>query len=81
MPSGTRAQVRGSSSLLLQGVAYGVAWGSSGDTPVPGDYDGDGKTDITVWRPGNGTWYILRSCDGGTTTTQWGTSGDEPLLY
>jgi len=39
--------------------------GSLGDTPVPGDYDGDGKTDIAVWRPDSGVWYIQKSSDGG----------------
>ena len=41
--------------------------------PPQGDSDGDGKTDIGVWRPGDGYWYILRSSDGGLTQTQWGT--------
>jgi hypothetical protein len=25
------------------------------------DFDGDGRTDLSVFRPGNGVWYLLRS--------------------
>lgn len=37
-------------------------FGLSTDKIVPADYDGDGKTDIAVFR--DGTWYIQRSTAG-----------------
>ena len=46
------------------------AFGTSGDVPLLRDYDGDGKADIAVYR--DGTWYILRSSDGGVTAVGWG---------
>ena len=74
-PSGGRETVTGTFSRSSDGAVAMTQWGSGAvnDLPVPGDYDGDGKTDIAVWRPGDGMWYILRSSDGGVTATQWGT--------
>jgi hypothetical protein len=38
------------------------------------DFDGDGSSEIAVWRPSNGRWFIW-----GTGVFLWGTSGDVPV--
>ena len=44
-----------------------------------GDFDGDGFTDSTVFRPSTGTWFTLKSLDGTVTQEQFGLSGDVPM--
>jgi hypothetical protein len=58
------------------------AWGDSGDVPVPGDYDGDGRADIVVYRPSTAHWFVLKSSTRFSTwdTYQWGSAGDVPIL-
>lgn len=53
-------------------------FGANGDLPQIVDFDGDGKSDITVFRPSNGTWYWLQSTDNGFRAIQFGTSEDLP---
>lgn len=41
------------------------------------DFDGDGKTDISVFRPEEGNWYILRSSDSSFSAQHFGISTDK----
>ncbi|MEN3359536.1 MAG: streptogrisin [Mycobacteriales bacterium] len=41
---------------------------------VSADFDGDGRTDPTTWRPSDGNWYINNG-----TTVLWGVASDVPV--
>jgi uncharacterized repeat protein (TIGR03803 family) len=76
--------VRLSSSGYANWTAY--QWGAGGvgldeDVPLVGDFDGDGKTDLVVYRPTTGVWYVCYSGSsyGTASAFQWGTDGDIPL--
>ncbi|MBK9173953.1 MAG: VCBS repeat-containing protein [Chloracidobacterium sp.] len=42
----------------------------------PFDFDGDGKTDVGIFRPGPAEWWYRRSSDGQVPALQFGTSTD-----
>ena len=51
--------------------------------PVPGDYDGDGITDIAIYRPPTAAWHTLLSTSNfqtGAAVLQWGQGADIPVL-
>jgi lipopolysaccharide export system protein LptA len=41
------------------------------------DFDGDGKTDVGIFRPSVGEWWIFRSSTNSTFAAQFGASTDE----
>ena len=43
-----------------------------GDAPVPEDYDGDGRTDVAVYRTTTGHWLIQPSTNLGLVVIPWG---------
>ena len=54
-------------------------FGIKDDKPTPADFDGDGITDVAVFRPSTNTWHIMRSSDGGYYNLQFGVSSDVPV--
>src|SRR5204863_425361 len=78
-PSGNQGQIYAilkSSTNYDFGQALFVSAGfpALGDTPVVGDFDGDGKADPAIWRSSNGVWIIPKSSANYASYifTQWG---------
>lgn len=69
-----------------------IQWGLPTDIPIAMDIDRNNTSDLAVFRPSNGTWYIMRMGDIIKPRTsvapengvhyriiQWGAAGDKPL--
>ena len=76
----------GARFVAPNGLSFRVTYrGGTGNDVVitriayaPYDFDGDGRTDFSVFRPANGTWYILGS-QNGFSARQFGASSDKPV--
>jgi uncharacterized delta-60 repeat protein len=73
--SGNRIYVGGAGSIGIDGAyRLGLMRLIYGNSSF--DYDGDGKADISVFRPSVGDWYLSRSFDNAFVETSFGLAED-----
>ncbi|MCC6954858.1 MAG: S8 family serine peptidase, partial [Deltaproteobacteria bacterium] len=78
-----RAEADGSLSWHIatdSGNVQQASFGRFGDTPsCARDFDGDGKVDLSVFRPASAEWFVRESGTGEERRYQFGLPGDVPL--
>ncbi len=78
---GASGQITWFSRNSSNGNLVSTAFGLASDFFVDGDFDGDGKSDITVWRSGTqGYFYILQSQTNTLRIDTFGQTGDDPSV-
>ena len=64
-----------SSDNMFQAIQFGA----DSDVIVPGDYNGDGTTDVGIYRPATNTWFTSTNPATNYGAFQWGVPGDIPV--
>ena len=61
------------------GSSLVLSFGKPGDVPLSGDFDGDGRSDLAVYRPATAT-FLIQTSSGETITHRLGSPGDAPAI-
>lgn len=78
---GASGQVRWYTSFQDGDPTSTTDWGIASDHFIPADYDGDGKTDFAVFRPGTqGVFFIVRSATMTMYSEEFGVNGDDATV-
>lgn len=75
-----RGQIVGNGVHVINGVGVARAFRLTPIRPENNqvsDFDGDGKSDISVFRPADGDWHLLRSATQDWTPVHFGAAGDK----
>jgi len=79
-PAVVRRTASGGLLWVINGAPAPVQYGGSFvDVPFTGDFDGDGRSDLAVYRPSTNTWFLNRTSLG-RTNFQIGAPGSTPVV-
>ena len=58
-------------------ITAGGSYGAKRFTSA--DFEGDGQTDVSIFRPSDGNWWIRNSVNYAHLAARWGVTGDVPV--